>query len=172
MKREHLRAVSIAALAAIAVALAGCEGQVASKSVTSPTTSAAPRATAYPAATPPRIAVATSTPGATPTSGSSLDAAIVVASPRSGETITSPVRVTGTASVFEATLSVRVKDSTGKVVGQGRATASLGAPGRGTFTVDIPFDGAGSGVIEAYTNSPRDGKESELVSVPVILGRR
>ena len=42
--------------------------------------------------------------------------AIVIESPLPGESVTSPIRVTGTANVFEATVSFEVRDAADAVV--------------------------------------------------------
>jgi hypothetical protein len=94
---------------------------------------------------------------------------ILVERPALGETVTSPVRVSGTASVFEATLQVRLIGPAGETLGDEVVTASEGAPGRGTFSVELPFAASGEGVVEAYTLSAADGSEQHNVAVPVRL---
>jgi hypothetical protein len=170
--RHRIPSAALAGLFFTAGLVVSCDSKVVSQSGAPPPTVSAPHTTPYPVATPPRVAIASPTAVTTASPGAALDPAIVISSPRSGESVTSPVKVSGTASVFEAALNVRVKDSTGKVVGQARTTASTGAPGRGTYSVDVPFDASGPGTIEAYTISPRDGKETDLVSVPVVLASR
>ena len=63
--------------------------------------------------------------------------------------------VSGTASVFEATVSIEVRRGS-TVVARTSATASVGAPGRGdwTATMSVP---AGDYVIAAYEASEKDG---------------
>ncbi|MCL6647905.1 MAG: hypothetical protein K6U89_06190 [Chloroflexi bacterium] len=114
-------------------------------------------------ATPPP-AVASPTPPAPAGQG-----AIVITSPSPGATVRGPLRVTGTASVFEGTVHVRLRAASGQVIAQTTTTASVGAPGRGTFTVELTVRGSGPATVEAYTLSPRDGSEQELVRVPVTL---
>ncbi|GIW05304.1 MAG: hypothetical protein KatS3mg060_0109 [Dehalococcoidia bacterium] len=94
---------------------------------------------------------------------------IVVTSPQAGATVSSPVRITGTASVFEGTVQFRIKDVNGQTIGQGVATASQGAPGRGTFSAEIAYRGSGPGTIEVFSQSPRDGSDQFLVRIPVTL---
>ena len=94
---------------------------------------------------------------------------ILVERPALGETVTSPVRVSGTASVFEATLQVRLIGPDGETLGDQVVTASEGAPGRGTFSVELPFSATGPGTVEAYTISAADGSEQHNVEVPVRL---
>ena len=126
------------------------------------------------------------TPGATPTSGSTQTTAasptpivsakgfITVARPLSGARITSPLTISGDASVFEAALQWRIVDSGGTVYAQGNTTASAGAPARGTFSVSATYAGPATdlaGFVEVYETSPRDGSIDDFVRVPVTIGR-
>jgi hypothetical protein len=116
---------------------------------------------------PPATPVPTS-PGGTATA----EPAISVDSPESGDTVSVPIKVKGTASVFEATLLVAVRDAQGNTLCQVVATASEGAPGRGDYEVEIAFPPpaeAMEGSIEAFTESPKDGSVEDLVSVPVTI---
>ena len=104
------------------------------------------------------------------------EAAIVVTSPESGATVSSPVTISGTASVFEGTVQLRILDADGKEVGRAFTTASSGAPDRGTFSEEVEFsvDEAQDGVIRVFEEnvaSPEEGPERELftVEVPVEL---
>lgn len=92
-----------------------------------------------------------------------------MSAPQAGATVSSPVRIAGTASVFEGTVHVRIVDATGRTIGRGVGTASQGAPGRGTFGIEVTYSGSGAGVIEVYSPSPRDGAELFLVRIPVTL---
>jgi hypothetical protein len=103
-------------------------------------------------------------------------AAIVVESPEPGASVTSPVTVAGTASVFEGTVQLRIRDADGEVIARTFTTASAGAPGRGNFSKEVEFtvDEAQDGVIEAFEQnvaSPEESPERELfrVEVPVQL---
>lgn len=75
----------------------------------------------------------------------------------------------GNASVFEGTVHIRIKDANGRTIGQGLTTASQGAPGRGTFSAEVPYAGTGAATIEVFSPSPRDGAELYLVRIPVLL---
>lgn len=98
---------------------------------------------------------------------------ILVESPTPGETVSSPLRVSGTANTFEATLNLRVLDRGGKVLYDGFATATSGSGTRGTFDVPIEFAVAADGVgtLVAYERSAEDGSEIHIVRVPVNLRR-
>lgn len=97
---------------------------------------------------------------------------ITVRAPSSGASVSSPVTVRGTASVFEATLQVVIRDRTGAQIGGQTVTASEGAPGTGTYEAAIPYTLTGGrqpGCVEVFSASPRDGSIENLVSVPVTL---
>ena len=66
---------------------------------------------------------------------------ILVESPLPGDTVTSPIRLRGTANVFEATVSIDVKDETGKVVRRTFTTATSGTGTRGTFDTTLALPG-------------------------------
>jgi len=97
---------------------------------------------------------------------------IVIKSPLCDALVTSPVTITGTASVFEASLMVAIKDSSGNELASAHVMASEGAPAKGTFSQDLTFSLSGGleqGTIEAYSLSPKDGSVINLFSVPVLL---
>ncbi|MEH1166863.1 Gmad2 immunoglobulin-like domain-containing protein [Micromonospora sp. CPCC 205539] len=96
---------------------------------------------------------------------------IVVAGPSVGARVTSPLTVTGTADVFEATVSVRVLDGTGREVATGFGTASCGSGCRGAYRVVVGWRTAREqrGTVEVYEVSARDGSRINTVAVPVLL---
>lgn len=63
--------------------------------------------------------------------------------------------ISGTASVFEATVIVEVRRGSA-VVARTTATASVGAPGRGDWTATVTMP-AGDYVVAAYEASEKDG---------------
>lgn len=92
---------------------------------------------------------------------------IFVESPAPGAHVQPTFHVSGTASVFEATLVVRlVRD--GKVLTKQTVTASEGAPGRGTFTATFTTS-PGAVVIAAFSPSAADGTPQHEVEVPVTV---
>lgn len=104
------------------------------------------------------------------------EAAIVVESPEPGATVSSPVTISGTASVFEATVQLRILGADGEEITSTFTTASAGAPERGDFSEEVEFtvDEAQEGVVEAFEQnvaSPEESPERELfkVEVPVEL---
>jgi len=100
---------------------------------------------------------------------SGLTPAILVEHPAARETVTSPIAVSGTASVFEATLRVRLEGPAGENLWEDTVTASEGAPGRGTFALEIPFTATGEGKIVAFSPSAKDGSEQHAFEVRVVL---
>ena len=112
-----------------------------------------------------------------PSGNGESEAAIVVEAPERGASVTSPVTVSGTASVFEGTVQIRIIGADGEEIASTFATASEGAPGRGEFSKKVTFSvpEAQEGVIEAYEADVATGDEGspaeELfsVSVPVRL---
>jgi hypothetical protein len=89
--------------------------------------------------------------------GAQLDmlAPVWLLDPVEGGTAGTRMTISGTASVFEATVSIEVRRGS-DLVARATATASVGAPGRGdwTATVTVP---AGDYVVSAYEASEKDG---------------
>ena len=100
--------------------------------------------------------------------------AILVESVGPGDEVASPLRVTGTANTFEATLNLRVVDAAGNVLYDDFATATSGTGTRGTFDETLEFDVVedGPGTLVAYERSAEDGSEVKVVRIPVELRRR
>ena len=96
-------------------------------------------------------------------------APIVVESPQPGETVSNPIRVSGTASVFEATVAVRVAGADGETLGEATITAETGAPERGDFSglVPVDVDEAQDATLEVFSPSAEDGSEQHKVTVPI-----
>jgi hypothetical protein len=81
-------------------------------------------------------------------------------------------RVVGSARVFEATVSWRIRDSAGKTVANGHFLASLGSSALwGTFDTQIPIAANVSGnvTLELYEASPKDGSEQGMVAIPFTV---
>lgn len=92
---------------------------------------------------------------------------ILVESPAAGAQVKGTFHVSGTASVFEATLVVQlVRD--GKVIEKQSITASEGAPGRGTFDTTMHAT-PGAVTVSAFAPSAADGSPQHQVDVPVLV---
>jgi germination protein M len=96
---------------------------------------------------------------------------IVVVEPQPGDTVTSPVRVYGSADAFEATFQIDVVDHDGKLVAHRTVMATSGSGERGSYDVSIPFEGAaaGQGKIVAYEDSAENGERIHVVETPVVF---
>lgn len=90
-----------------------------------------------------------------------------VSSPTPGSTISSPLRVTGRARVFEGVFSVELED--GHRLLASRRVQVAGAPAFGSFDFSLPFDQPTnpSGALIFVTHSPKDGSRREELIVPV-----
>ncbi|WP_433318971.1 Gmad2 immunoglobulin-like domain-containing protein [Micromonospora sp. CA-269861] len=99
---------------------------------------------------------------------------IVVTGPIPGERVSSPLVVSGTATVFEATVSVRVLDAAGREVATGFGTASCGSGCRGGYRVQVGWRTTREqkGTVEVYEVSARDGARINTMAVPVLLAPR
>lgn len=98
--------------------------------------------------------------------------AILVESPTVGETISSPLRIYGTANTFEATFLVKLLlNAAGQSAFQQVVTATSGSGTRGTFDVTIPFTvrAAGPATLVAFEESAENGRPIHQVEIPVFV---
>ncbi len=97
--------------------------------------------------------------------------AIVVDVPRVGATTQSPLTISGTANVFEATVSMRVLDANGEVIARTFTTATCGTGCRGDFSASVRYSvkEAQTGTVEVFEVSAASGRRTHVVSVPVLL---
>jgi Immunoglobulin-like domain of bacterial spore germination/Sporulation and spore germination len=106
-------------------------------------------------------------PGLTRDDFAGYAAPILVETPVSGAVVPTTFHVSGTASVFEATLVIQLVRG-GKVLSKQTVTASEGAPGRGTF--DATFTATpGPLTVAAFAPSAADGSPQHEVDVPVTV---
>jgi hypothetical protein len=97
--------------------------------------------------------------------------AILVQSPLIGEDVANPVVISGTANVFEATVSIRILNRNGDEVARTFTTATCGTGCRGDYSVSVSYD-VGSeqpGTIEVFESSAADGSMINVQSIPVTL---
>jgi hypothetical protein len=95
---------------------------------------------------------------------------ILVESPLPGDRVTSPIRVRGTANVFEATVSFEVRDVNGKVLLRSFTTATSGTGTRGTFETELAVPNVtGPVTIVAFEASAEDGSPLHVTTVPVTV---
>ena len=93
---------------------------------------------------------------------------ILIESPLDGDVVDTPIHLRGTANVFEATVSIEVRDAAGDVVLETFTTATSGTGTRGTFDTDLRLPGAsGPLTITAFEASAEDGRPLHVVDVDV-----
>lgn len=149
----------------------GCVAPAVAPTAT-PTATATPRP---PTPIPTRTPTPSPTPSPTATATPVREAEIKVTSPTDYAEVTSPLRVTGRARVFEAVVQIRLKDAQGQELAKKTAQARYGAPEWGDFSAELSFTPpatAQEGRLEVFSLSPRDGSEINLVTVPVKLKAR
>ncbi len=97
---------------------------------------------------------------------------ILVESPLPGDTARSPIRLRGTANVFEATVSIDVRDANGDLLERTFTTATSGTGTRGTFDTELALrDHEGEVTVVAYESSAKDGSPLHVVELPLELAR-
>ena len=100
-------------------------------------------------------------------------APIVITSPGCNAQVQaqSKLDVKGSASVFEATLLVDLRDSTGKVIKTESVKASASAPETGTWQTSFDLGSLPTGDYEivAYSKSARDGSAQNVFGVPIRI---
>jgi hypothetical protein len=92
---------------------------------------------------------------------------ILVESPGAGAEVPATFHVSGSASVFEATLVVELIRG-GKVIAKRTVTASEGAPGRGTFDTTLHAS-PGDVTVSAFSPSAADGTPQHRVDLAVTV---
>jgi hypothetical protein len=146
----------------IAVVLAGCGGDNTTTFVLdtgSPSASASAKASTA-ASVKASVTPATSALPVTAATPIPDNMKIIIDSPDASTTISSPVQVSGTASVDKGTVVAVVLDAAGTELGRATATASAVKPDYGHFDVTVSFTGGVSGQrgqIKVFGVSPRDG---------------
>lgn len=92
---------------------------------------------------------------------------ILVDAPAAGAAVPATFTVSGTASVFEATLVVQVVRD-GEILDKQTVTASAGAPARGSFSTTLTGT-PGDATVQAFAPSAADGSPQHEVDVPVTI---
>jgi hypothetical protein len=97
--------------------------------------------------------------------------AILVQSPGIGDRMSSPVAISGTADVFEAVVSVEIRDENGRVLSSAFTMATCGTGCRGTYSTTVRYDvdHTQPGVIVVFEVSAKDGSPQNVVRIPVTL---
>ena len=92
---------------------------------------------------------------------------ILVEKPADGGTVGTTFTVSGTASVFEATLVLELRKGS-TILARQTVTASEGAPGRGTFSATLHAP-AGNVTLAAYSPSAADGSHQHEQDLALII---
>jgi germination protein M len=98
--------------------------------------------------------------------------AILVETPTVLNVVHSPLRVTGTANVFEAVFRIELVDAAGIQLLDENVQATSGTGTRGTFDVTLSYGldfEAGVGSLIVYYDSPKDGSKVIVDEIPVNL---
>ena len=99
-----------------------------------------------------------------------LTPAILVESPLPFTSVSSPLRVWGSANTFEATFDYELLDSAGTVRSHHFVTATSGSGTRGTYDFTIRFEAPGGpGKLVVYELSAADGSRIHQVEIPLTL---
>lgn len=100
-----------------------------------------------------------------------LAPAILLEQPAPGDGVGSPIRLRGTANVFEASFAVRLTAADGTVLARAPATARSGTGIRGRFALSLPYevDAPTDATLRVFSDSPRDGSEINVVEIPLRL---
>jgi len=107
--------------------------------------------------------------GLTRSSEESFTPAIFVEAPVAGQSVSSPLRVWGTANTFEGVFRIRMWMVNGPVIFDYPVQATSGTGTRGTFDVTVRFTNSGLGTLEVYEVSMKDGSHVKAVDLPVTL---
>jgi germination protein M len=101
--------------------------------------------------------------------------AITVETPKDGARVASPVRVSGSANVFEANVTVQVLDAKGHVLQKTFTSASCGTGCRGSYSTLASFkvahDQQGT-IVVSDEDAAGTGTPPHVVRVPVVLAPR
>ena len=96
---------------------------------------------------------------------------ILVEFPGRGWAVSSPVRVSGSANVFEAQFQAEITDGTGRVIAVKTIHATSGTGTRGEFDDSLAFQASagGSATLTVFDTSPKDGSRIDVVTIPLQL---
>ncbi len=95
---------------------------------------------------------------------------IILTAPVDGQTVSSPITVTGQSDTFEGAVVVRVLDYRFRQIGTANTTGgSLGSYAPFTTTVAYAVPSTQWGYVEAYWQSPKDGSRRDAVTARVRL---
>jgi hypothetical protein len=96
---------------------------------------------------------------------------VLVESPLPGQSVHTPLRITGTANTFEATFNLELLDGEGKVLAERFVTATSGTGTRGTYDAELPFEitREGPGSLMVFELSAEDGSRIHELKIPLQI---
>jgi hypothetical protein len=96
---------------------------------------------------------------------------VAVYQPRPGATVTRDLQLTGAGRTYEANVSWRLFDSTGRQVASGNFTGGSGGPLWGAFDthIAIPASVSGNVTLEVLEFSARDGSPVGVTQIPLTV---
>lgn len=118
----------------------------------------------------------TQTPSATPQPTQTpkvIPQEITILTPNANAIVDNPIQITGKVAVlpFEGTLVIRIYGSSGQLVAETPIIVQGELGGPGSFEATIAYGGSpGSGRVEVYDFSPKDGSVLASAVVPITLG--
>lgn len=95
---------------------------------------------------------------------------IKITRPQPDAVVASPLLVKGSAKLAGASVELRLKDSSGNIIAEKRATvAEASEDGFGSFGELLVFDAVpeGAGALEVFSKGVFGGSEQDLVSIPI-----
>ncbi len=96
---------------------------------------------------------------------------ILLETPAPGAPVTDPLTIAGESNTFEGTVRWALTDPEGRIVDEGFLTATAGSGVWGTFSAEIgaeaTADRGGLGAVILWEDSPEDGRQTNIVEVPV-----
>lgn len=96
---------------------------------------------------------------------------ILVKTPLVGQRVSSPIAISGSANVFEATVSIAILDAGGHEIASSFTQATCGTGCRGGFATAVAYlvDRTQPGTVRVYESSAENGRPIKVVEIPVVL---
>ena len=96
---------------------------------------------------------------------------ILVERPQIGEHVSSPITVSGTSDVFEATVTISILDAEGNEIARTSTQATCGTGCRGAYskTVRYMVGRTQPGTVRVYEISAKNGRPINVVEIPIVL---
>jgi hypothetical protein len=119
----------------------------------------------------PALAQAPNVCGPNPSPSDPADPSIRVWEPTTGAHAAGSVRVAGLARVFEANVSLQLRNAAGQVIAAGFTTAQQAGPVLAPFSGALPFNvnAQTPACLWAFEESAQDGSPRNVVQIPVTL---